>query len=54
MERSELENEYPARWKLAEAYIPFQRYGPRYDPMEALARGTIFPALYRPYRKRKY
>jgi hypothetical protein len=38
--------------RLAEAYIPFQRYGQIFDPMAALMNGTLFPELYRPYRKR--
>lgn len=35
--------------QLATAYIPYQMYGTTYSPAEALARGTLFPALYRPY-----
>ncbi|MFZ5596459.1 MAG: spore coat associated protein CotJA [Bacillota bacterium] len=35
--------------ELATAYIPYQIYGPIYNPREALERGTLFPALYRPY-----
>jgi len=34
---------------LARAYIPYQNYGPTYSPREALEKGTLFPALYRPY-----
>lgn len=35
--------------ELAQAYIPYQRYGPTYTPAEALEKGTLFPDLYRPY-----
>lgn len=38
--------------RLAEVYIPMQEYREIFDPQEALCRGTIFPELYRPYRKR--
>lgn len=38
--------------RLGEAYIPIQQYGQIYDPWTALMRGTIFPALFRPYRKK--
>jgi len=38
--------------RLAEAYIPIQSYGKIYDPRTALMHGTLFPELYRPYRKR--
>lgn len=34
---------------LARAYVPVQRYGPTCSPAEALALGTLFPELYRPY-----
>lgn len=36
--------------RLARAYVPFQRYTRRFDPEEGLAKGTIFPELYIPYR----
>lgn len=39
--------------RLAQAYIPFQMYTNRWDPMKALMMGTIFPELYRPYRSNK-
>jgi hypothetical protein len=39
--------------RLAQAYIPFQVYTNRWDPMKALSMGTIFPELYRPYRSNK-
>ncbi|NLY75262.1 MAG: spore coat associated protein CotJA [Firmicutes bacterium] len=35
--------------RLAQAYIPFQVYVNRWDPMKGLMMGTIFPELYRPY-----
>ena len=37
--------------RLAEAYVPYQVYTESYSPSEALHRGTMFPALYRPYTK---
>jgi hypothetical protein len=39
----------PVTLHLAEAYIPFQIYMNRWDPMKALMMGTVFPELYRPY-----
>ncbi|WP_018249529.1 spore coat associated protein CotJA [Orenia marismortui] len=39
--------------QLAEACIPFQNYGSRYSPMEALSIGTIFIDLYRPYKRKR-
>lgn len=47
-ERRELEQ--LAGRRLARAYVPFQRYTRRFDPDEGLAKGTIFPDLYSPYR----
>lgn len=35
--------------QLAQAYVPWQRYGVTYSPQEALEKGTLFPELYRPY-----
>lgn len=35
--------------RLAQAYVPFQVYVNRWDPMKGLMMGTIFPELYRPY-----
>lgn len=54
--RPNIEKEhYPSRdFELAQAYIPFQNYGPRYSPREALTRGTIFIDLYRPYKRKKF
>lgn len=40
--------------RLAQAYVPFQVYVNRWDPGKALAMGTIFPELYRPYYGRDY
>ncbi|NPV89379.1 MAG: spore coat associated protein CotJA [Firmicutes bacterium] len=44
------DKEKPAK-QLARAYIPNQTYNERWQPMEGLKRGTIFPELYRPYEK---
>lgn len=35
--------------RLAQAYVPWQRYGVTFNPREALEKGTLFPELYRPY-----
>lgn len=40
-------------YQLARAYVPWQRYTTKWDPMEGLAKGTIFPELYRPYKSHK-
>lgn len=40
--------------RLARAYVPFQVYSTRFEPLEALRRGTIFPELYMPYRPRDW
>lgn len=39
--------------RLAEAYVPFQIYVNRWEPMKALKMGTIFPEIYRPYHGNK-
>lgn len=39
--------------ELAVAYVPYQIYGETYRVVEALYKGTLFPALYRPYDPRK-
>ncbi|RJQ24559.1 MAG: spore coat associated protein CotJA [Peptococcaceae bacterium] len=39
----------PGHHKLAEACVPWQKYGQTFSPGEALVKGTIFPELYRPY-----
>ncbi len=41
------------RMRLARAYVPFQIFCERLDPMEGLMKGTIFPELYFPYRENK-
>lgn len=35
--------------RLAQAYVPFQKYCSTYMPLEALMNGTAFPELYMPY-----
>jgi hypothetical protein len=40
-------------YQLARAYVPWQHFTNRWDPMEALTRGTIFPELYQPYQPRR-
>lgn len=35
--------------QLAQAYVPWQRYGKTYSPGEALEKGTLFPELYSHY-----
>ncbi len=37
--------------RLARAYVPFQEFSRLLDPIEGLAKGTIFPELYMPYRR---
>ncbi|NLW56883.1 MAG: spore coat associated protein CotJA [Firmicutes bacterium] len=39
--------------RLARAYVPFQIFNKRLNPMEGLMKGTIFPELYFPYRGHK-
>lgn len=39
--------------RLAQAYIPYQIMTRTFPPMEALQKGTLFPELYRPYRRRR-
>ncbi|GAW93104.1 spore coat associated protein CotJA [Calderihabitans maritimus] len=41
--------ELPPGIKLAEAYVPWQKYTKTFSPGEALQKGTLFPELYRPY-----
>lgn len=41
------------KYKLAHAYVPFQRLGEIYDCKKALCRGTIFPQLDMPYEIKK-
>lgn len=35
---------------LAKAYVPFQNICGYFEPMEGFKKGTIFPALYKPYK----
>ncbi len=42
----------PTHKRLARAYVPFQVYDRTYSPAEGLQKGTIFPELYMPYKKR--
>ncbi|NLI11553.1 spore coat associated protein CotJA [Pelotomaculum propionicicum] len=35
--------------RLAQSYVIWQKYGPIFNPAEALEKGTIFPDLYSPY-----
>lgn len=39
--------------ELARASVPYQYYTDSYPLMEALKKGTLFPELYRPYRKER-
>lgn len=39
--------------QLARAYVPFQRLNQVFDPKEALMKGTLFPELYMPYKRRE-
>lgn len=39
--------------ELASAYVPFQKIRFIYKPEESLRKGTIFPELYKPYKKKK-
>ncbi|WP_084804353.1 spore coat associated protein CotJA [Halonatronum saccharophilum] len=47
------DNDHRHHHRLARAYVPSQVYTQRYDPAEGLNLGTIFPELYRPYRRRR-
>lgn len=49
----EWEMDYYPDKNLAQAYIPFQAYDEQYNPQEALEKGTLFPELYRPYKKKR-
>ncbi len=35
--------------RLSRAYVPFQTFGERFAPAEALQKGSLFVALYQPY-----
>jgi len=39
--------------QLATAYVPIQPWGTVFEPEQALSKGTIFPALVRPYEPMK-
>lgn len=39
--------------KLAQAYVPYQKYSTIFSPQEALKQGTLFPELVRPYYKQR-
>lgn len=39
--------------ELARAYVPVQHYTDKYPLDTALNRGTLFPDLWRPYRKKR-
>ena len=39
--------------RYAQAYVPFQQFGPVFPPDKALMHGTIFPDLFRPYTGRE-
>ena len=45
--------ELPQTVALAMAYVPFQALGSTYDPEQALASGTLFPDLNKPFLGRK-
>ena len=55
MEKNKSEFQIPTfiKEKLAHAYVPFQRYVENYSPNEALAKGTLFPELWMPYKPGK-
>ncbi|WP_082759901.1 spore coat associated protein CotJA [Abyssisolibacter fermentans] len=40
----------PYEYKLARAYVPFQKLDKIYSPKQALCKGTLFPELYMPYK----
>jgi len=39
--------------ELARAYVPYQQYSKNYSLSEALNKGTFFPELWKPYRKKR-
>lgn len=45
---------FPENMPLAMAYIPFQSWEKPYDTAVALNRGTIFPALDKPFIGERY
>ena len=42
-------SKFPSETPLAMAYVPFQKWEEPYDRETALSRGTIFPALDKPF-----
>ena len=42
----------PVTLPLAASYVPFQTLTTVYEPMEALAQGTLFPDLDKPFQGR--
>ncbi|MGB9660731.1 MAG: spore coat associated protein CotJA [Moorellaceae bacterium] len=38
------------QWQLARAYIPWQKFTSKWNPLEGLNKGTIFPELCFPYQ----
>ena len=42
-------SKFPPETPLAMAYVPFQKWEEPYDRETALSRGTIFPALDKPF-----
>ncbi|MPW27131.1 spore coat associated protein CotJA [Alkalibaculum sp. M08DMB] len=42
----------PKKPLYANAYVPYQIDFETYSPKEAMSKGTIFPALYSPYKER--
>ncbi|KNF08575.1 spore coat associated protein JA [Gottschalkia purinilytica] len=41
------------KYKLAHAYVPYQSLDKIFCPEEALKKGTLFPELYMPYKRKK-
>ncbi len=41
--------EFPSKTPIGMAYVPFQQWEKPYDREAALSRGTIFPALDKPF-----
>lgn len=48
MKNKELCGTMPENPILAYAYVPMQKFGETYSPMEGLTRGTLFPSLDKP------
>lgn len=45
----EPEGEFPTDTPIGMAYVPFQEWEKPYDEQAALARGTVFPSLDKPF-----